>query len=172
MSTTVSSTSAGDQRPKKPAEVAPPQIPLLEKVRQLLAAGRADEAKRLLVREHSEHVLVKNALGVCLLRLGQFDDAVKLFRGIALTGHGIVVRTDVPTIVKSNFATALLLRGEVDGCLSILSESQDLQHPSVIRLYEAVQRWKKTLTIGQRLHWWLGVPPEKPVPLDFEPGEI
>jgi hypothetical protein len=156
------------------APVAPvdPRVALiLNRVRQLLDSGKPEEARRLLAREKLHGIPAQNALGVCLLRVGQTEEAMLLFRGMVLVS-GVIIRTDMPTEVKVNFATSLLLRGEVRGCLSVLNESQDLKHPSVLKLRQAVTQWRRSLTFLQRLNWWLGVTPDKPVTLDFPPGEL
>jgi hypothetical protein len=55
-----------------------------------------------------------------------------------------------------------------------LAEMRDEQHPRVQELRAAIKRWEKTLSFFQWLNWRTGwiEPANRPVTLDFVPGEI
>src|SRR5262249_577514 len=75
-------------------------------------------------------------------------------------------------VFKTNYATALLLSGNIAGGLRALDEVRDEQCPAVGRLREAVRRWERNLTFWQRVNWWLGGEPDRPLTLDFPPGDL
>jgi hypothetical protein len=145
---------------------------VLDQVRKLLEAGNAEEARKLILRQKSVDLLLNNALGVCLLRLGQVQPALKIFRSLTYSGGGIVMRTDAPLLLKTNLATAMLLSGEVAGCQEILCEIHDDHHPAVQKLRAAVRQWKKSLSLWQWVNWYMGGDVNRPVVLDFPPGDF
>jgi hypothetical protein len=77
-------------------------------------------------------------------------------------------------VYTANYATALFLGGHPAGCLNVLAEARDEQHPSVVRLRAAVKKWEGTLSLWQRLNWWFGriEPAGAPGVLDYPPGEL
>ena len=95
---------------------------------------------------------LQNVRGVCLLRTGQVDDALMLFRGIALQTGGVSVRKDCPPLIAINFATALLLSGHPAGCLEVLRELpaslSTAEAEAVAQLGRALRNWEG------RLSWW------------------
>jgi len=115
-----------------------------------------------------------NALGVCHLRLGNYSEAVRVFRGITLQSGCTWERDDVPPLYRRNFATALLLDGLPAGCMSVLQTPELADHPRSRELIAAIKRWERSLSFFQRWDWRLnGVTPKNcHIPLDFEPGEF
>ena len=113
-----------------------------------------------------------NALGVCQLRLGNAKVAVDVFRGLALAAGGILLRNDVPAVFKTNYATALLAADNMGGCLSVLAEVREEEHLAIGKLRVAIQRWKESLTLWQKINWYLGGQPDRPVALDFPLGDL
>ena len=138
-----------------------------------VAAGHYEKALGILATGGSTPP-VQNARGVCLLRLGRYEDAVRLYRGLVLQAGGTWSKADVPTLHKTNFAMALLLEGHPSGCLSMLEEIGDESYPPVIRLRKALAQWVKSLTFLQRMNWWFGriEPPHCHVAVDFPPGDL
>ncbi|MEX0718458.1 MAG: hypothetical protein WD066_17825 [Planctomycetaceae bacterium] len=153
----------------EPAESA--HAATLRKVRTLVEAGRLQDAFDLANRGAAD-ALLKNARGVCLLRMQRPEQAVRVYRELTLTGGGIVIRSNVPLIFKLNFATALLMSGNVGGCCEILHEIRNEDHPRITQLRAAIENWKSGLTLFQRLMWRLGNPPEIPATIDFVPGDF
>ena len=111
---------------------------VLNQVERLLRAGQPKQALDLLARSKDHSPWSTNATGVCLLRLGQADRAVELFRNLVLSG-GLFLRPDVPTAWKVNFATALLMADNLAGCVRLLAEIQEEDHPGVQRLRAALR---------------------------------
>ncbi len=117
---------------------------------------------------------VRNALGVCLMRAGQVDKAVDVFRSFVMIPGTVLERPNVSNVAKRNFATALLMKGFPSGALSVLAKTREPDHPMAVRLYAAIKQWEKSLSWFRRLDWKLnGVEPANcRVILDFEAGEF
>ena len=149
-----------------------PRKSVLQHIDALLQEGQAEKARSLISHRDLEDPWLRNALGVCLLRLGAAEEALKVLRPLALTSNNVILRTDVPLIFQSNFAAALLATGRVRGCLDTLREIDQDQHPAVQRLRDTVARWKSQLGFWQRLSWMLGGEIERPVAFVHPPGDL
>jgi hypothetical protein len=143
--------------------------PVLDKVEEELRAGRTKQALETLQRANMTSPWMANALGVCHLREGQTQAAVDTFR--RLTVEGLNLRKDAPIVFKVNFATALLLSGNMAGCFSTLEEIRGVEHPAVERLRAALATWKQNLTLWERINWYMGSEPGRPVVID-PPGDL
>ena len=117
---------------------------------------------------------VRNVLGVCLMRLGRIDEAVKIYRSFVLQPGTVYERANVSGAAKRNFATALLLKGLPSGAVTVLDDMHDPEHPMAVRLYSALKRWEKSLSWFRWLDWKINAihPANCNVPIDFEPGEL
>ncbi|MCE5324997.1 MAG: hypothetical protein LLG01_01135 [Planctomycetaceae bacterium] len=113
-----------------------------------------------------------NTYGVLLLRQSKVYGALTVFNEITLDPHTLCVRRDVPDIFKRNLATARLMAGNPLGCLEALRVVCDRRNRQCCRLRQAVRTWNRSLPFLRRLAWRLGILPEKPVRLDFIPGEL
>jgi hypothetical protein len=153
------------------APVSPAQV-LLDQARHLLELDKPQEAFDLINAKGSGAPAMKNARGVCLMRMQQPALAVRTYRSIVLDHNGISLRSDVPIVYKTNFATALLLDGNVSGCQSVLDEIRDENDPGVQKLRSVIQRWVSELSFLKRLAWKAGSQPAHPVTIDFVPGEL
>ena len=144
-----------------------------ERACRQIALGNYQKALDLM-RSMGSEPHVRNAMGVCLLRLGRAEDAIPLLRSLVLEPNCTWTRATVPLLYRCNFATALLVSGRPSGCEDILSEVAEQTHPSVQRIRAALERWVETLTLWQKLNWWVGriEPPQCHVVLDFVPGEL
>jgi hypothetical protein len=155
------------------ATTKPPEIvELLRKADQFLKEGDPGKALDALVKARLTSPWVSNAQGVCQLRLRNPKVALDVFRGLVLAAGGILLRTDVPAVFKTNYAVALLLSDNLSGCLSALAEVKDEEHPAVGRLKTAVRQWKDGLTFWQRMNWYMGGQPAHPVELSFPHGDL
>ncbi|MBN1510524.1 MAG: tetratricopeptide repeat protein [Phycisphaerae bacterium] len=146
---------------------------LLDRVRQLLDEGNPEKAMDVLRRIGSDSPVIRNAYAVCLMRMGETEKAVGVYRRLLLPDGGVVLRGDAPALFKTNYATALLMENNITGCIEILNDMKDEQDPSVERLRDAITRWKKSVAWWRRLlaaH--CGMSTSRPVTLDFAPGEI
>jgi hypothetical protein len=158
-----------DRREKStPTEVATP----LERAEALLRAGQPEQALEILVRSGPPTPRLTNALGVCLLRLGEAERAVDVFRGLVLIPGTVCLRPDAAPQHKGNFAAALLAAGNVAGGLRALDEIADEGRPAVRRLRAAVRRWRDGMSFWERLRWRLGGNPPRPLALDGDLGEL
>jgi hypothetical protein len=166
------STATAPDQANGAAPTSPELATLLGRVEQMLHEGDPGKALEQVARAKVTSPWAMNALGVCQLRLGNAKVAVDVFRGLVLAPGGIVLRDDVPTVFKTNYATSLLVAGNLGGCLSVLSNLRDEDDPCVERLKSAIGRWKEGLTFWQKVNWCLGGQPERPVTLDFPPGDL
>ena len=144
----------------------------LDRVRSLLSQGQPKAALELIQSGDHGPPEVRNAHAVCLMRLGNLEGAVKLLRGLVLPNDVMSIDRDIPDKYKLNFATALLLEGNFDGSRNALAALQDPKHPTAARLREAEARWRKSLSLGQKLGLWLGSMPDVPIELGAPPGEV
>lgn len=71
-----------------------------------------------------------------------------------------------------NFTIPVLLEGSYDSFRNALAALQDPKHPNAARLLGAEARWRKNLTLGQRLGLWMGSMPDVPIKLGAPPGEV
>ncbi len=119
-------------------------------------------------------VRIRNALGVCLMRSGQTQAAVDVFRAFVLMPGSVMERQEISSACKRNFATALLMKGFPSGALSVLAETHEADHPMAVRLFAAIKQWENTLPWYRWLDWKINhiEPSACHVPLDFEPGEF
>ncbi len=153
-------------------EMHPPEHrTVLNQAEKLLQAGQPKQALDILARSKVHAPWSTNATGVCLMRLGQTDRAVELFRNLVLSGS-LFLRPDVPTAWKVNFATALLMADNLAGCVRLLADIQEEDHPGVQRLRGALQSWHDRLSVWEKIRWFLGGQPARRVELDFLPGEL
>jgi hypothetical protein len=145
---------------------------VLRKVERLLEEGQPENALKVISHARVQAPWVNNAIGVCLLRKGEAEEAARIFRGLTLASGGVTVRSDVPTVFATNFATALLLSNNVSGSESILHEVKDKTHPAVEQLEAAFRKWRSGLSLWQKLRMFFGETPDQAPVLDFPPGHL
>ena len=145
----------------------------LDRVILLAESGNLAAAQTLLGQVPLDAPL-HNALGVCLLRRGQVEEALDVFRELVLVPGGGWNRPHTPALYKLNFATAYLLNGHFADAHVMLGDVGDEKHPSVVRLRQAMKRWESGLTRWQWMNWrlFLKEPKDCPAMLDFPPGEF
>jgi hypothetical protein len=140
------------------------------KIRRLIDAGRYEEAMKV-ARSRSD-APTRNALGVCLMRMGRPQEAVRIYRALVLDGTGLFLREHLPVIYKTNFAFALMLSGNVVGGINIIEELAGEDHPSAGKLRETVANWKAQLNFLQKLGLKFGLEPNRPLIVDGPIGEL
>jgi hypothetical protein len=155
-----------------PTALSPIDIMLRRAMRHAVA-GEYQKTLDLL-RSDGRNARVRNTRAVCLMRLGRHEEAIRVLRELVMTPGSTWMRAEAPTVHKINFATALLLGGHPNGCLDMLAEIKEPKHPSIVRLQAAVGRWVSSLSLWQKLNWWVYgiVPAKRPVTIDFLPGEF
>ncbi|MCU0961510.1 MAG: tetratricopeptide repeat protein [Pirellulaceae bacterium] len=165
-------------RAQSPASAATPASPesapaIGGKAARYVASGNYQKALDHLRSARLDPAL-RNVMGVCLLRLGKVDEAVRVFRELVLHAGCTWVRPDVPTVYITNYATALLLQGHPSGCQDVLASLTDLSHPTRQKLLGAINAWSASLGFWQRLNWRFGriEPGECHIPIDFVPGDL
>ena len=145
--------------------------PALQRIRELLDQDRPDEALNLAARSGDESPEMKNAHAVCLLRLGRFDEAIKVLQDLACQGMAAGMSHHAPPLFQVNFAIAMLRANrEKGGAMLIADWLTGNEHPEAAKLKAAVRQWKKSLGLLGRLRCRLGAYPAKPVPLDERAG--
>ncbi len=161
------SSSLAGTAEKHPSELSE----LHEQIEKLLQAGQPKKALDVLARAKVHSPWSTNAVAVCLLRLGQAEQAVELFRNLVLSGS-LFLRSDVPTAWKVNFAIALLMTDNLPGCIQVLRDIHEEGHPSVQRLRNTIRQWEKELSLWEKIQWHLGGQPARRVRLDCPLGEL
>lgn len=141
-------------------------------IRGLLAENREKEALELVTRLGPGDDKMRNAYGVCLMRVGKLDAAIDVYRGLCID-EGVSLNSNTPPLHLVNYATALALKGNVGGCLAILQHLRESRHPAVDRLRAVVERWCSALPWWRRLGLKLGTyEPREGPDLGFPPGEL
>jgi hypothetical protein len=159
--------------PKTSDAVRSPQLQeaeLRKKIEDLLEKKDVNKALELINHSRIQSATLTSARAVCMLRLGKAREVVAMLRPHVIMD--LHVRKETPTAFKINFATALLLDGNVSGCVRLLGEMNEEDHPEVQKLRAAIRQWEKRLPLWRRLCWYLGDDPSTPVTLDFEPGTL
>ncbi len=149
-----------------------PSADLIKRANNLLEERLADEAFELLREVRDDSTAVQNARAVCLMRLGRAGEAARILSGLLFRPGTVAARPDAPRKLKLNYATCMLLTGNVAGALAMLDQVEG-ESPSADRLRAAIRAWRKGRPIWSRLAMGLGILPyDTPVPLDFPPGEL
>ncbi|MFG0332570.1 MAG: hypothetical protein ACF8TS_04325 [Maioricimonas sp. JB049] len=143
----------------------------LQQIRDLLDRQQVKEALAVASGRGTDSPPFRNARAVCMMRLGDVQQALRILRSLAVTG-GITLRTDAPLEYQINFATALAMSGNAQGAVSILDSINREEDPRIRRLREAIAAWQKQLTFWKWIQWKGGMAVEQPVSFDFEPGEL
>ncbi len=116
---------------------------------------------------------MQDACAVCLMRLGQVEKAVNVLRPLLLKGNSLTLSPDAPLVYKTNHALALFLAHHVEGCMEVLKEIDDDQHPLVVKTRSAVERWRRSLGLLQRFLLLCGMQMEgRAIQLDVAPGDL
>jgi hypothetical protein len=146
---------------------------LLAQVRRLLDAGDVHAALAALRQFGLATVELRNAYGVCLLRTGAIAKAIDVYRDLVIGAGGVCLRPNCHPTFVANYATALLLSGNINGCIAALNEVRSRETPLALRLQTAIAQWKRSLSWTQRLLFAIyNVEPKRPLALDFPPGEL
>lgn len=144
----------------------------LARIRALLEQNRPMDAIELIRKTGMSNAELRNAYGVCLMRAGELDKALEVYRGLCIS-DGVSLKSKAPVVHLVNYATALLLKRNVPGCLSVLRHIPNSSRPAAARLLSAIDRWRRSHTWFQRLKSALSDRvPATSIELDFPPGEL
>lgn len=158
-------SSLSTDRPSSPQDAA------YRRIVAQIEAGHYEAALKGAQDKGSTDFRLRNAAGVCLLRLNRPTAAVQLFRPLVFAPDGLTLLRDTPNVVRLNFATALLLDGHSSGCTDILRRV-DRKLPGVQQLRRSLRTWQSQLSFWSRLCWRLGLGAPQRVTLDYPPGEL
>lgn len=142
----------------------------LTAVCNLLESGNPEKALHLIDKDAHDPELL-NARGVCLLRLKKIDAATEVFKEVVFQNF-ICIPPATPPLYIANYLTALLLKGNTQIALDLEKRLRGSDHPYVLALKQAIEAFKRTLPWYQRMLGWVGLYPDKPLPLPFEPGGV
>ena len=145
---------------------------IVAQVQALLDEDKLEEAVAFLETCSASHARVTNASGVCQLRLGETEEAIRLFRKTIDEWQWVDAAAEPPPVLKGNLATALLVANKVSACVRLLDEIDDEQNPTVQKLRSAIRNRDKGLTLWQKILREAGLRPEEPIVIDFTPGEL
>ncbi|MBN1942938.1 MAG: hypothetical protein JW849_06555 [Phycisphaerae bacterium] len=145
---------------------------VLSQVQSLLEQGRPETALGLLNDFRQNSPLLENAKGVCLLRLGKPDDALKIFRALVFPGGAFAIPGDTPIVYHVNYITTFFLLENVIIGIQLLRDIPQKNHPLVRQLNDSVNRWKRSLSWWRRMLLPIGLYPNRPLRLDFAPGAV
>lgn len=145
---------------------------LLSRVQQMLDAAQVEGALAALLDSAQHSPAIKNATGVCLLRLGRHEAAMETFRALVFPNGAFSIPEDTPTVFRVNYVTAFLLRNNLVVGLELLRDIPDKRHPAVQQLKAAIRRWSRSMPWWRRVLAAIGLKPAEPFRLDFAPGAL
>jgi hypothetical protein len=170
----LSATQPASTRPRSSVPADRPSSPQDEAYRRIVAqieAGHYEAALKGVQDKGSADLRLRNAAGVCLLRLSRPTAAVHALRPLVFAPDGLTLLRETPDVVRLNYATALLLDGHSSGCTDILRRV-DRKLPGVQQLRRSIRAWQSQLGFWKRLCWLTGLGAPQKVTLDYVPGEL
>ncbi|MBE7506191.1 MAG: hypothetical protein HS101_07870 [Planctomycetia bacterium] len=140
-------------------------------ISDLLDQDKPADALDVIARFGAKNDEIRNAYGVCLMRLGELDKALEVYRSLCIS-QGVCLKPDAPVAHLINYATDLLLLQNVAGCIDILREIRASSHPGAARVQSAVDQWRRSLRWWQRLSLLVGIEPDVAIRLEYPPGVL
>ncbi len=144
----------------------------IRQARNLLDTAGPEASLDSLNASRLQSPLIENARGVCLLRLGEYNDALLIFRRLVFPNNAFAIPDNTPIAYRVNYVTTFFLQNNVIIGLQLLNDILQKQHPLVRQLADAVKRWKRTLPLWRRLLLPVGVYPSTPFLLDYPAGAM
>jgi len=145
---------------------------ILKRIQHMLEDGQAEPAFKVLETCGQKSPAIENAKGVCLLRLGRLEAALKGLRDLVFPAGAFSIPDETPTVFRTNYVTTLLLLDNLDVGIQLLREIPEKQHPLVQQLEAAVRRWRQSFPWWRRMLLPVGLYPAKSFHLDFAPGAL
>lgn len=150
----------------------PTSLSELDRVHTLIHENKIVEALAKLAHLKDGSLATRNAKAVCLMRLGKAEEAIAILSPVVLKYGTITVDLELPEKIPLNLATAFLMVGNLEGATSVLNQSNE-NSPRVRALWSAIKKWRRQQSLLLQLGILLGSwPYDRPVPLDFPPGEV
>lgn len=140
-------------------------------VRQLLQSGQPEIALQFLEKTGIQAPDMRNALGVCLLRLGKVEKALNVLQELVFQKF-LSIPKGTPPLYQANYATVLLLKNYNQMAIEIINGLEPAEHPYIAQLHATVAQWKKQLPVFHKFRCMLGLYPDKPVLLSMQPGDL
>lgn len=156
--------------PKGTVSNISPEQQLLQEATDWLKNKQPRKALERLSRARIYSPRLTNVRALCHLHLGETQQAVTLLRPLVLA-DSMTLRPDVPVVLQATFAAALLMDGNVAGCLHVLDDMEDKTDPQVQQLRASIERWKQGLSLWRKFCWLLGDYPRPPADLYVVPTE-
>ncbi len=145
---------------------------VINRVKELLDKGHTENALKILSDSGMASPAIENARGVCLMRMGRFNAAMSILRDVVFPNGAFAIPDDMPTVLRANYVTSLLLMNNMAVGLQLLGEIPEKRHPLVLQLKKAVHGWKQSLPWWRRILISIGFYPDAPFHTDFAPGAI
>lgn len=144
-------------------KISPEASALLYNSEYLIQNDQVEQALELIGSSTArDSVPMRNARGVCLLRLGRLDEALAVFRDLYFPNNAVAAPHDTPTEIRVNYISALLMLGNVQVAASLLYSIPEQKHPAVKRLRAGIRAWKRALPWWGRILQPVGLYPESP----------
>ncbi|MCE5277051.1 MAG: hypothetical protein ABFD92_08210 [Planctomycetaceae bacterium] len=144
---------------------------VLSNVSALLDQSRCEDALNLISHCGINSIRLANARGVCLLRIGRVEQALAIFRDLVYPRGAFSIPDGTPAEFQANYVSALLAAGNITIAKSLLGQIDQQGHPSIVKIKDAMARWRKSVGLVARAKLLLGGPLTKPV-LDYAPGDL
>lgn len=145
---------------------------VLDSVHDLIDRKQYREALEQINRSAQRSPAMENARAVCLLRMGNPEQAARILRELVFPVGSMCISLDAPAAHQANYVAAMLLLGNVQAARGVLDDIQDRNHPAVLRLKAALSKWQKGLSLPARVLCLLRVYPHRPVELDQPVGDL
>lgn len=140
-------------------------------IQKLLASNEIEKAFHYIDRKGDRTPELRNALGVCLMRLGETEKAVNILRELVFQKYLSIPR-GTPPLFQANYATALLMKRYNQMGIEIIKTLSPSGHPYIAQLHDAVAQWRKDLPLYRKFLSKLGLYPNTRIVLNFPPGQI
>lgn len=140
-------------------------------IRNLFAADEIEKAFHHIGKKGERTPELRNALGVCLMRLGETEKAVNILRELVFQKYLSIPR-GTPPLYQANYATALLMKHYNQMAIEIIKTLSPSDHPYIAQLHDAVAQWRKNLPLHRKFLSKLGLYPNTRIVLNFPPGQI
>jgi hypothetical protein len=140
-------------------------------VRQLLGSGQTEIAMQFIEKSSLQSSDMRNALGVCLMRLGKVEKALNILQELVFQKY-LSIPKGTPAIYQANYATVLLLKNYNQMAIEIINGLPATEHPYIAQLHASVAQWKKQLPVFDKFRCMLKLYPETPVTLSMQPGDV
>jgi hypothetical protein len=137
----------------------------------MLDTGNAEKALSFIQKHGAHSPEFKNALGVCLLRLGRVEHATEVLRDLVFQKF-ICIPRDTPPVFQANYATALLLKKYNQMATEIIRSLPVSAHPYIAELRRCIDQWQQKLPLHQRLLCRLNSFPDAAIELPMPPGVL